>query len=312
MTLASFAPLQRWVDSSRCSPLCGCALAISVALGSTGLIASAAMQCTLASLPNVLPLIGGVVAVDLIRLVLPQTRFVDRLTTAAYGLLFLIVTCLFAVLAAYAMQRMAFPLRDALCAQADRALGRNWPAYAHWVDGHLGLQRVLHFAYDTIQWQIALPVIVLAFANQAKALRAYLLAFALALSVTIVISALLPAAGPIAALDRSSFEILRFTGATPVEHLMKLRDTGAFVLHEPPGGIATFPSFHATVSILTPLTLRGYPRILTALLVLDAAMLAGTVTEGAHYFVDLAAGGAIAVLAHIVAQAIVRRWERGR
>ena len=276
--------------------MCHRALAVSVGLGVTGLIASTALQCRLASLPNVLPLIGGVVAIDLIRLVVPQMRFVDR-----------IVTCLFAVLAAYAMQRMAFPLRDALFTQADRALGLDWLAYAHWVDGHVGLQRVLHFSYDTIQWQIMLPVVVLAFANRVEALRIYLLAFALALSVTIVISALLPAAGPIAALDRSSFEILRFTGATPIDHLMKLRAAGAYVLLEAPGGIATFPSFHATVAILTPLTLRRHPRILVVLLVLDAAMLAATVTEGAHYFVDLAAGIAIAVLAHVVARAIVRR-----
>jgi membrane-associated phospholipid phosphatase len=307
MTLTSPAPPQRWVDSSRTSPLCGCALAISVTLGITGLIASAALQCRLASLPNILPLVAGVVLIDLIRLLLPRTRFVDRLTAAAYGLLFLIVTCLFAVLTAYAMQRMAFPLRDTLFAQADRALGLDWPAYAHWIDGHLGLQRVLYFAYNTIELQIALPVAVLAFANRMEALRAYLLAFVLALSVTIVISALLPAAGPIAGLSHEHFEILRFTGATPLDHLMKLREAGTYVLLETPGGIATFPSFHATVSILTPLTLRGHPRILSALLVLNAAMLAGTITEGAHYFIDLAAGSAIAVLAHVAAQAVVRR-----
>lgn len=309
MTLPSFISSQRWVDSTRASPLCRCALALSVALGVTGLIASTAMQCTIASLPNVLPLVGGVVAIDLIRLGLPRTRFADRLTTAAYGLLFLIVTCLFAVLTAYAMQRMAFPLRDTLLTQADRALGLDWPAYTHWVDGQLGLQRVLHFAYHTIQIQIALPVLVLAFANRIKALRIYLLAFVLALSVTIVISALLPAAGPIAALDRTSFEILRFTGATPLDHLTQLREAGAFLLREPAGGIATFPSFHATVAVLTPLTMRAHPRILIVLLVLDAAMLVGTVTEGAHYFIDLAAGGAIAVLAHFAAQAIVG-WRR--
>jgi hypothetical protein len=38
-------------------------------------------------------------------------------------------------------------------------------------------------------------------------------------------------------------------------------------MSDPPCGIATFPSFHATVAILTPLTLRGYPRIFVALLI---------------------------------------------
>ncbi len=82
------------------------------------------------------------------------------------------------------------------------------------------------------------------------------------------------------------------------------------VLRDDPGGIATFPSFHATIAILTPLTLRGYPRIFVALVVLDAAMLAGTVTEGAHYFVDILAGSCMAFFAHSLAKHIIRLEDR--
>jgi membrane-associated phospholipid phosphatase len=189
-------------------------------------------------------------------------------------------------------------------------LGLDWSAYAHWVDRHLQVQGVYYFAYNTLQPQIALPLLVLAFANRPQEVRTYLLAFALAFTLTIFISALLPAAGPIAAVDRSSFAILEFTGATPFDHLMRLREAGALVLTEPPGGIATFPSFHATVAVMTPLALRGFPRIFTALLVLDAAMLGGTVTEGAHYFSDVIAGGAMAFLAYALARRILRLEDR--
>ncbi|HML14187.1 MAG TPA: phosphatase PAP2 family protein, partial [Xanthobacteraceae bacterium] len=76
---------------------------------------------------------------------------------------------------------------------------------------------------------------------------------------------------------------------------------------DPPGGIATFPSFHTTVAVLTPLTLRRHHRIFVVLIVLDAAMLGGTLTEGAHYYVDVLAGGGMAFFAHALAKRIVAR-----
>jgi membrane-associated phospholipid phosphatase len=120
----------------------------------------------------------------------------------------------------------------------------------------------------------------------------------------------MPAAGPIAFVDRATFHILRFTGATPLDHLIRLREAGPLILTDPPGGIATFPSFHATIAILTPLSLRSYPRILVSLLVLDAAMLGGTVTEGAHYFCDILAGGGMAFFAYVLAKRIIRAEDR--
>lgn len=275
-------------------------------LAAIALIASIATQFRLASLPNIMPLVFGVVALDVLSRFVPHNRTAETLQTILYGLLYLVVTILCGVLAAYAMQRLAFPLQDRLLARADAALGLHWLGYAHWVDGHEQLQKVLRFAYDTLQLQIAFPLVILACGNRIAALRVYLLTFAIALGVTIVISALLPAAGPIAFVDRATFEILRFTGATPLDHLMRLRAAGPLTLTDAPGGIATFPSFHATVAVLTPLCLRGYPRIFVGLLVLNAAMLAGTITEGAHYFSDILAGTGMAFFAYALATRIIR------
>ena len=208
------------------------------------------------------------------------------------------------------MQRFAFPLQDHLLARADAALGLHWFDYAHWVDRHIGVQRVFHLAYDTISLQIALPLIVLANSNWHSDVRGYLLAFVIALTCTIIVSALMPAAGPIVAVDRATFSILKFTGATPLDHLMRLREAGPLIFTKTPGGIATFPSFHATIAILTPLTLRSYPRILFVLLVLDAAMLGGAVTEGAHYFIDLIAGTGMAFFAYALAKRIIMLEDR--
>ena len=298
------------IIQSRISPISRSASLLTFGLAAIGIITSIATKFTLASLPNIMPLVVGVVVPDVLSQFAPQTRFVEAVQTVLYGVLYLMITVLCGVLAAYAMQRFAFPLQDQLFASADMALGLNWFDYAHWVDRHVAIQRIFQFAYDTIQVQIALPLVVLAFSNRLSEVRAYLLAFAIALIVTIVVSALMPAAGPIAFVDRATFNILQFTGATPLDHLMRLREAGPLVLSDAPGGIATFPSFHATIAILTPLTLRSYHRIFVVLLVLDAAMLGGTVTEGAHYFCDILAGGGMAFFAHALAKRIIRVEDR--
>jgi PAP2 superfamily len=298
------------VTQSRISPVSRPACLFTFALAAIALAASIATKLLITSLPNILPLVAVVVAVDVVLLFVPQNRISDAVRTILFGALYLVITILCAIVAAYAMQRFAFPLEDHLFATTDSALGLQWFDYAHWVDRHVGVQRVFHFAYDTISLQIALPLVVLAFSHRHGDVRAYLLAFVIALTCTIIISALMPAAGPIVAVDRAAFHVLKFTGATPLDHLMRLREAGPLIFTKTPGGIATFPSFHATIAVLTPLTLRSYPRILFALLVLDAAMLGGTVTEGAHYFTDLIAGTGMAFFAYALAKRIILLEDR--
>jgi membrane-associated phospholipid phosphatase len=298
------------IIQSRTSPISRSATLFTFGLMIIGLISSIVTKFSFTSLPNILPLILYVLCIDVLTQFAPQTRIVETARTLLYGVLYLIVTILCGVLTAYAMQRFAFPLQDHLFANADLALGLRWSIFAHFVDDHPAIQTIFHFAYDTIKLQIALPLVVLAFSNRVSEVRVYLLAFVIAFSLTILISALMPAAGPIAFVDRANFNILQFTGATPLDHLTRLREAGPLVMSEPPGGIATFPSFHATIAILTPLTLRSYPRIFVALIMLNSAMLCGTVTEGAHYFCDILAGSCMAFFAHFTAKRIVRLEDR--
>jgi membrane-associated phospholipid phosphatase len=298
------------IIQSRASAISRSATSLTFLLVGIGLASSIATKFTFTSLPNILPLVVYVLVLDVLSQFAPQTRIVEAARTLLYGALYLIITVLSGVLAAYAMQRFAFPLRDQLFANIDVTLGLSWSDFAHWVDSRPAVQCFFHFAYDTIKLQIALPLVVLALTNRLDKLRIYLLAFTLAFILTIFVSALLPAAGPIIFVDRASFNILQFTGATPLDHLMRLREAGPLVMTNSPGGIATFPSFHATVAVLTPLTLRSYRPIFVALLVLNAAMLAATVTEGAHYFIDVFAGSCMAFFAHGLAKRIIRLEDR--
>lgn len=291
----------------RISPVSRATCLVIFILLATGIIASLATGFVLASLPNILLLIIGALIIDVLLIhFAPRIVLVDSIQSALYGVLCMVTIAVCGVLAAYSLQRFDFPLRDNLLTHLDAAMGLSWPAYAHWVDNHFIVQTLFQTAYDSISLQVILPVLVLAFLHRQDEARVYVLAFAVALTVTIFISALMPAVGPVVFVNRAAFHILHFTGATPFGQLMHLREAGPLIQQAFPGGIATFPSFHATVAILTPLSLYRHRRLFIALAVFNLAMLGGTVSEGAHYFTDVVAGSCMAFFAYALAVRIIR------
>jgi membrane-associated phospholipid phosphatase len=289
----------------RTSAISAGALILTSVLAAVALVTAASTHLSFVALPNILPYTVAVLAVDVVSQFAPQTRVVRTVQTIVYGLLYLVITSFCGVVAAYATQRFGFPLQDKLFERMDLAIGVNWFDVVYWVDNHAWLQAILKLGYDSMSAQIALPVLVLALADRRIEVRQYLLSFVIALTITIVIAALLPATSPIALVDRSTFHVMRFTGATPVDHLMLLREAGPMMIADGLGGIASFPSFHATVAVLTPLTLRGNRPVFVALLVLNAVMLCATITEGAHYASDVIAGSGVAFIAYFLARRAV-------
>jgi membrane-associated phospholipid phosphatase len=125
----------------------------------------------------------------------------------------------------------------------------------------------------------------------------YLAAIAMSLVAVIFIAMLLPALTPVAHLDRTVFHNIAFSGCTPVDVLLKLRASAPMRVVGDFGGILSFPSFHAVVGIMIPLVLRR-TRLFPFLVLMNAALLSGTITEGGHYFCDVIAGGALAALSY--------------
>jgi membrane-associated phospholipid phosphatase len=300
----------RVLIQNRTSSISREAAILTLALAAVALTVSMWTELKFTALPNLMPLAMGVLVLDILSQFAPQTRLVTAVQSMLFGVLYLAITCFCAILAAYATQRFLLPLQDQFFVRTDMALGVNWFDVAHWVDDRPVIHAILKLAYDTMSGQIALPVVVLAFLGSTDEVRKYLLSFVVALTVTIAISALLPAAGPIALVDRATFHVMQFTGATPIDHLMDLRSAGSLIINDRLAGIATFPSFHATIAVLTPLTLRRYRGIFFVLLVLDAAMLCGTITEGAHYATDVLGGSCIAFAAYFLANRVIGAKDR--
>jgi hypothetical protein len=78
------------------------------------------------------------------------------------------------------------------------------------------------------------------------------------------------------------------------------------------GGIVTFPSFHAASAVLYAWALWPARWMRPIVVLAFTAMLAATPINGGHYFIDIIAGTAIAVLAIVAARAagrVIAKWQ---
>jgi membrane-associated phospholipid phosphatase len=206
------------------------------------------------------------------------------------------------------------PLRDAELLAIDRALGLDWAAFAAFVNDHPVLSGWLDYGYGMIRWPLfAIPVVLTA-ARRYCRLQDFTLAFALGLMATTVISALVPAIGVYQqiGLDPAGLEHLN-----PQAYLDQVRDLAPvregtlrhidlFGL----AGIVTFPSFHAASAVLYAWALWPVRWIRPIALLANAAMIASTPIDGGHYFIDVLAGIAIAVVSIVVACRLSRAPAR--
>jgi hypothetical protein len=210
-----------------------------------------------------------------------------------------------------------FPLQDANLLAIDRALGFDWMAYADYVNDRPLLASWLGYGYMMIRWPIFAIPAVLAGVYLFRRLQEFTFAFAFALMITTAISVFVPAIGvyqhigldplKLASVDsRAYLDFLR--DFIPVrEGQMRTLDLLNLA------GIVYFPSFHAGSAVLYAWALWPVRWIRPFALLANGAMIAATPVNGAHYFIDIIAGIALAVLSIIAAKALSRRLaERAR
>ena len=95
----------------------------------------------------------------------------------------------------YVAAAIGLPMRDAPLLAMDRAMGLDWAAYIKFVDARPTLASWLNVGYAMIGWPLfAIPVFLAAKRNYQR-IEEFTFAFALALALTTIISALVPAIG---------------------------------------------------------------------------------------------------------------------
>jgi hypothetical protein len=189
------------------------------------------------------------------------------------------------------------PLVDRELAAAEAALGFDWRAHVAFLDAHPVLARALALAYHSSGAQVALVVITLSALRRFGRLWRFVWMFAVTLFAIIAVSSLFPAEGPYALYMgvRSGTSGLETVGATwHLEPSARLRNGEAKSLaFTDMRGLATFPSFHVCLALITAWALAPI-RILGPLaLLINGAVVVATIGAGGHYLPDLLAGGVL-------------------
>ncbi|MGY3080923.1 membrane-associated phospholipid phosphatase [Bradyrhizobium sp. LM6.10] len=105
--------------------------------------------------------------------------------------------------------------------------------------------------------------------------------------------------------------IVPVTRDLPLPVFFGLRDgTFRHLIAEGAEGIISFPSLHAALGLLFPLALWPVRYFGWIAALLNVAMIAATPVDGSHYFCDVAAGLAVALLSWIAVQRALTAGER--
>ena len=141
---------------------------------------------------------------------------------------------------------------------------------------------------------------VLMIANQLSNLRRWMLAFGLALIMTSALSVFAPAVAAFVYLDLTP-QVYANISSTVYTHVPTLEALRAGTFRSIPldnlEGLITFPSFHTAGAIMFIWALRKVPYVRWPAIALNAALIAATPIDGAHYFIDLVGGAVVAFAA---------------
>jgi len=192
------------------------------------------------------------------------------------------------------------PLRDETLLALDRAAGLDFRTYLNFINNRLWLIYILAAGYRAISLPIWLIIIVLPLAGHYRRTAEFACAFMVSLIATTVISTLVPATGVYGTIGlvRADFPNIDpqsyYNGMLEIPALRdgSLRLLSLFDL----GGVLTFPSFHAISAVLYAWALWPLRWLRPFNLACNGAMLVATPVGGGHYFADVVAGIAIAML----------------
>jgi hypothetical protein len=196
---------------------------------------------------------------------------------------------------------LALPFVDGALARFEAGLGFDWTGYVAFLARHPTLSWWLALAYHSSGPQVGLVVIALSAARRLGRLWTYIRLFSVTLLCVILVAALLPALGPYAyyAPRIVPAEHLETVGALwHLEPVARLR-TGTLetLALGDLRGLATFPSFHVCLAILTAWALAPVPVLGPLAILLNAAVIVATIGAGGHYLPDVLAGALLAAAA---------------
>lgn len=215
----------------------------------------------------------------------------------------------------YVAMASNLPMQDATLLAIDRALGFDFRVYLTFVNDRPVLIQFLKFGYAAISWPVFLIPVVLAVAQLYRRIPEFTFAFAFALIVTMIVSALVPALGVYQQIGLTAADYSNLTPKSYLDSLTEIpavrdgtfRELDLFKLI----GILTFPSFHTASAVLYLWAFWPIRWVRPLNVTVNGLLIASTPIGGGHYFIDLIAGAAVAALAIGVARRVGNRLAVG-
>ncbi|MDE2163884.1 MAG: phosphatase PAP2 family protein [Alphaproteobacteria bacterium] len=232
-----------------------------------------------------------------------------RLSAMLLGTSFLVAfSASFSVLN-YFLLTVAGTRIDAFLAQADRAMGFDWPSMMAFMSRHPGPDLVLKYAYESVLPQIALLIALLGWKSRCQDISGLCLAIAIGAVATVIFWAAFPSFGAITVyrLDASVASHLNVAlDGRYANDLLNLLATGPGRIspHEVKG-LVGFPSFHAALAVMVAWYARRLAYLRWPIGALDLLVVVSTPIQGGHHVVDVAGGLAVAALAVALSHRIV-------
>lgn len=238
----------------------------------------------------------------------PSIAWAQKVVDLCNGLLLFAAISLTGALLSYLILRVTpFADADPLLYRGDLALGLDWRAIYGEYLRYPTLGAILGKLYMAIFWIPLLVVASLAVTGQERVLHRFLVTFSLALAITLVVFVFFPAVTPLIYLigENPPYISAGGTGYPVIAALRAgtLREIDLQALQ----GLITFPSFHAAGAVMFAWATWSVRAYRWPMALINAGMMIATPIAGAHYFIDLLGGVAIAVLAIVLVQAFERR-----
>ena len=192
---------------------------------------------------------------------------------------------------------------DTYLIRADAMLGFNWIQLLRTVQTHPLLCSMIEFAYGSILFQSTLIIVCLSILGRFDHAHRFVAATIVALFFTVFLVYFVPAKSAAIEFLGEGSPGLTFSSSAHVPIINSLRNGS----HPPIDlnnivGLITFPSFHASASLLYAWAAAPIRWLRIPMIILNALMLFSSLILGGHYFVDVIGGSLIALVAIRLAQ----------
>lgn len=198
----------------------------------------------------------------------------------------------------YSAMRLDMPLADPLLARMDSAIGFDWTQFTRLVDRSWLASFLLSLGYSSFSVQLLFLPSLLCMARLPGRAYQLMIAYLILCALSAAIGIFFPSVGAYvthgmdpASLDNVSGKFGHFF----LDSFHAVRGEAGFSLGiDNVAGILTFPSVHAGVAALCAWAAWPSRGLRWPFLVLNVVMAVSAVTHGAHYLIDVIAGGLVA------------------